>query len=247
LEEKTAVMNRMSNPLISVVIPAFNEESSLGDVLAAVGMTAALDALSFEIIVVDDGSTDKTEKIANGYDVYVLHNDKNRGKGWALQQGFRKAQGDIIVTMDADGSHDPRDIRKLVLPILNGADIVVGSRFASGQGKDSTKRLHIIGNILINFSIFLMTGKKLTDSQTGFRAFKRKVIQDIELDSTGYQVETEFTMKTLRNDNIVKEVPIRIRGRKNGISRLNPILDGVRILTTILRTSAEQQRSAGAR
>lgn len=231
-------MNRMSKPLISVVIPAFNEESNLGDVLTAVSRATESDAMSCEIIVVDDGSTDKTGEIAEDHNVCVLHYRKNRGKGVALQQGFKKAQGDIIVTMDADGAHDPRDIGRLVLPILNGADMVIGSRFAAGQGKDSTKRLHILGNILINFSIFLVTGKKVTDSQTGFRAFKREVIQDIELDSSGYQVETEFTMKTLRNGNVIREVPIMIRRRKRGISHVNPFLDGVRIFTTILKLRA---------
>jgi glycosyltransferase involved in cell wall biosynthesis len=227
----------MFDSLVSVIIPAFNEGTNLDGVLAAIERAVHSEGMPFEIIVVDDGSTDKTREIAVNHGAVVLSNWRNRGKGWALQKGFEKARGSIIVTMDADGAHDPAELGRLVSPIRNGADIVMGSRFLEGRGKDSTKRLHILGNNLINLLILLMTGRYVTDSQTGFRAFKREVVQDIDLTSNGYQVETEFTVKTLRNGNIVKEVPITIKRRQSGDSHVNPLLDGLKIFITIFRSA----------
>jgi glycosyltransferase involved in cell wall biosynthesis len=223
--------------MISVIIPAFNEEKSIGDVLTRVFRAVELHSLPCEIIVVNDGSTDRTRKLACNHGATVLCNEKNRGKGHALARGFKTAKGDIIVTMDADGSHNPEDINKLILPILNGADIVLGSRFATGEGKNSTKRLHVFGNLLINFLILMMTGKNVTDSQTGFRAFRKKVLQEIEITSKGYQVETELTVKMLRSGRTVKEVAVISRKRMNGYSRINPFGDGLRILRAILKWS----------
>jgi len=139
--------------------------------------------------------------------------------------------------MDSDGSHDPEDIERLIVPILNGADVVLGSRFAAGQGKNSTKRLHVFGNILINFLIRIMTRKYVTDSQTGFRAYRKKVLQEIDITSEGYHVETELTVKVLKNGNVLKEVPIKINKRMNGCSRLNPLTDGFQIFKTIVKSS----------
>ena len=228
---------KMSKPAVSVIIPAFNEEKNIDDVLTRLYKAAESNSLPYEIIVVDDGSTDKTKVLACRPEVIVLGNETNQGKGFALQRGFQHAQGDIIVTMDSDGSHDPEDIERLIVPLLNGADVVLGSRFLAGQGNDSTKKLHVFGNILINFLVLVMTGKYITDSQTGFRAYRKKVLQEIDITSEGYHVETELTVKTLRNDNVVEEVPIKINKRMNGCSHLNPLTDGFRIFKTIVKSS----------
>jgi hypothetical protein len=126
----------------------------------------------------------------------------------------------------------------LLTPILNGADVVLGSRFIGNNGKDSTKKLHLFGNSLINLLIRIITKKYVTDSQSGFRAYKRKILKEIQVTSEGYEVETELTVKTLKNGNILHEVPIYSRKRKDGCSHLNPLRDGFNILKTILLASA---------
>ena len=226
-------------PLISIVIPAFNEQENIDEVLTQTYETAESIGLPYEIIVIDDGSTDETRKRAYGHKAIVLCNPTNQGKGVALQRGFLHARGDIVITMDSDGSHDPEDIKKLIGAISGGADVALGTRFNTTEGKHTTKKLHILGNNVINFSIQVLTGKRITDSQCGFRALRRKVLKDIELESTGYQVETELTVKSLRNGNVVKEVPLNIRKRMNGHSHLNPLADGLRIMETIIRSRME--------
>jgi len=229
----------MSVPVVSVIIPAFNEDRTIGDLIRKVQTAAGSSSVPYEIVVVDDGSSDKTGIVARSHNVRIVCNGKNRGKGAALRKGFECALGDIIVTIDADGSHDPRDIVKLIRPILNGADVVLGSRFLDIQGRTTTTRLNFLGNSIINFLIWLITGKRISDSQTGFRAYRKKVLKEIGVSADGFQVETELTLKVLMNGNDVREVPIAIKRRAVGTSRLNPLNDGLRILMVILRAVAE--------
>jgi glycosyltransferase involved in cell wall biosynthesis len=222
---------------ISIVIPAYNEEKTIEEILLRTNKTMENIGFPYEIIVVDDGSTDKTRLLAERHKTTILNYGANKGKGYALKTGIQKATGNIIVTMDADGSHKPEEITKLLKPLLNGADIVAGSRFIGKQENGSAKKLHIFGNHIFNLLILLLTRKQITDSQTGFRALKKTVIQEIEITSEGYQIETELTVKTLRNGYIIQEEPITCEKRKNGCSHLNPLNDGFKILKTIVKTS----------
>jgi len=217
-----------------VVIPAYNEENTIGDTIS--NTISAMETMEnpYEIIIVDDGSTDNTKRIATGYKVTVLFNGRNRGKGYALKKGFQHAQGDIIVTIDADGAHKPKEIPDLIHPLFNGVDIVAGSRFLGNQ-MNSTSKLNRIGNILINTLIMTLTGKRITDSQTGFRAFKKEVLQKINLKSLGYEVETEITVKGLKNGFTYQEKPISCTKRKYNMSKLRVLPDGIKILTTIFK------------
>jgi glycosyltransferase involved in cell wall biosynthesis len=227
----------MHQSVISVVIPAYNEEKTIGNVVS--DTISAMESLEmpYEILVVDDGSTDKTRQIATRYKATVLSNGKNRGKGYALRKGFQHAQGHIIVTVDSDGAHNPKEIRDLINPLFNGVDIVVGSRFLGRYGKGSTSRLNLLGNFLFNITIRIFTGKFITDSQTGFRAFKKEVLQKISLESIGYEIETETTVKGLKNGFVYQEKPISCQRRKYNISKLKILSDGVRILKTIFKAN----------
>jgi glycosyltransferase involved in cell wall biosynthesis len=226
----------MPSTVVSVVIPAYNEEKTIGNVIEETIQIMDSLGLPYEIIVVDDGSTDRTREVASRYKATVLSNGRNRGKGYALRKGFQHAQGDIVVTIDADGSHKPKEIPDLINPLFNGADIVAGSRFL-GDGKNHTCKLHILGNHLINMAILVLTRKLITDSQTGLRAFKREFLQKISLESYGYEIETEITVKSLKNGFKLKEVPISCEKRKYNISRLKILSDGFKILKTILKSS----------
>jgi len=232
----------MNNLGVSVVIPAYNEEKNIEGILFRT--EKALEALNlpYEVIVVDDGSTDKTKFLAERHKVIVISNGDNHGKGYALKRGLKDVRGELIVIMDADGSHRPEDIKRLIEPLVNGADVVMGSRFTGKRERDSTKKLHILGNKLFNLLIRILTKQYITDSQTGFRAFKKNVLEEIEITCDGYAVETELTVKTLKNGYIVHEESIIFEKRREGCSHINPLRDGIRILKTIIVTSIQARK-----
>ena len=220
---------------ISVMIPAYNEEKNIEGILTRTEATLKALKHPYEILVVDDGSTDETSSLARKKMAIVIKMQKNRGKGFALRKAFQQATGDILITMDADGSHKPEEIPRLVTPLLNGIDVATGARFNGEMQKGSTKKLHVMGNNIFNLIIMILTRKRITDSQTGFRAFKKSVMKEIKLFSNGYEVETELTIKTLKNGFTVCETPIAFEKRKNGISRINPLFDGLKIMATMLK------------
>lgn len=226
----------MSLSVVSVVVPAFNEEQTVGAVIEQI--TSVMDSLglAYEIIVVDDGSTDNTRRVATNCKATVLFNDTNRGKGYAMRKAFQQAQGDIIVTIDADGSHSPKEIPELIEPLFKGADVVAGSRFL-GNGKNSTSRLNRVGNSIFNMTIMILTRKRVTDSQTGFRAIKSEMLRKLDLTSLGYDIETEITVKSLKNGFRFREKPISCHKRKYAMSKLRVLNDGARILRAILRAN----------
>ena len=227
-------MNSLS---LSVIIPAYNEEKNIEEVLLRTKATMKTLQFPHEIIVVDDGSTDKTRSLAAKHNVTLVNNGRNQGKGHALRMGFEKATGDILVTMDADGSHRPEEIKKLIVPLLNGADFVMGSRFIGERKKDVVKRLHLLGNHLFNLIIFLLTRRRITDSQTGFRAFTKKVGKELQITSKGYEVETELTVKALKNGYSVQEEQITCEKRREGCSHVKPLYDGFKILKAIIKSA----------
>lgn len=224
-------------------MPAYNEEETVRDVI--LDTTSILDGLDlpYEIIVIDDGSTDKTGLIASNQKVMVLHNEKNRGKGYSLRRALLHAQGDIIVTIDADGEHKPKEIPDLIDPLFNGTDIVAGSRFL-GRHMRVTTKLNTLGNFMFNIAIMTLTGKRITDSQTGFRAIKKDVLEKLNLESNGFEIETEITVKSLINGFVLKEIPISCERGKYRISKLKLLSDGRKILKTILKANFEEIENA---
>jgi len=226
----------MNNSLISVVIPAYNEQITIGKTISDTILTMDSLKMPYEVIVVNDGSTDDTARVASGYKATLLSDDKNRGKGYALRKGFQHAQGDIVVTIDSDGAHEPKEIPDLIQPLLDGADVVAGSRYLGGR-MHTTTRLHRIGNAMFNLAILALTGKYVTDSQSGFRAFKREVLQKINLQSLGYDIEVEMTVKSLKNGFVFQEKPICCERRKHSYSKLRILHDGIRISKAIIRAN----------
>lgn len=232
-EKENSSLHRQT---VSIIIPAYNEEKNVANVISGTITVMNQLNLPYEIIFVDDGSTDKTGLIASFFKVSIITNKKNRGKGYSLKKALQHAHGDIIVTIDSDGEHKPKEIAPLLDAVVNGMDIAAGSRFLNTQSAVTTK-LNQIGNHLFNLAIMSLTGKRVTDSQTGFRVIKREVLEKLNLQSDGYEIETEITVKGLRSGFAFKELPITVERRRFGASKLKLISDSKRIFGTILTTS----------
>ena len=227
----------MAESLVSLIIPAYNEEKTVGKVIEDTSKIMELYGLPYEIIVVNDCSTDHTELVASSTSkAMVFSNKPNRGKGYCLRRAFEHAHGNIIVTLDSDGEHKPSEIPDLITPLFEGNDIVAGSRFLDNQSA-VTSKINQLGNSLFNIAIMALTGQQVTDSQTGFRAFKRDVLQKLNLQSDGYEIESEITVKSLINGFKLKEVPITIERRKYSLSKIKIASDGRKILSTIIQSS----------
>jgi glycosyltransferase involved in cell wall biosynthesis len=220
---------------VSVVIPVFNEEVTVGNVVARTKKTLEQMGISYEILVVDDGSVDRSADIAQKLEAHVLRK-AHQGKGFALRYGFRLARGEVVVTLDADGSHKPEEI-PLILRYLteDRADFVIGSRFSNSEdNKTKIPKINRTGNRLFNDLILYLTGARTSDSQSGFRAIRSSLIKRMKLGSRGYEVESEMLVKALRMGARVAETPISFDQRTVGRSKLDPIKDGARILYVIV-------------
>jgi glycosyltransferase involved in cell wall biosynthesis len=220
--------------LLSVVIPIFNEEPTIVDVIGRLKATMQKIGLKHEIIVVDDCSEDRSLEISKSQNVKVYSLKKHMGKGYALRVGFAKAKGEIIATIDSDGSHRPEELPLLLTPILQDqADFVIGSRFLH-EKPASARKLNAIGVRLFNVLIKIFTRAEVSDSQSGYRAMKTEILKNLRLRSSEYEIESEMLVKTAQRGFRVKEVPISFEQRTYGTSRLDPVVDGFKILLSIV-------------
>ena len=220
--------------LLSIVVPAYNEEHTIGDVIDRLRATLQKIGFVYEILVVDDCSRDRSAEICLGNHVKVSSLKQHMGKGFALRAGFSKAKGEIIVTIDSDGSNSPEELPLLLKPILQDkADMVIGSRF-SGNTPTSGKRFNAAGVRIFNILIQILTGAAVSDSQSGYRAMKSEVLENLSLKSGGYEIESEILVKIARRRFRVREVPVSFEQRTYGRSTLDPIVDGFKILMSIV-------------
>jgi len=219
--------------LLSVVVPMFNEEPTIGNVLSRLKTVLQKTDLKYEIIVVDDCSADGSLEVTKKYHVKLYTLKQNMGKGYALRVGFKKAKGDIIATIDSDGSHRPEELPLLLKPLLKGeADLVIGSRFSTPTL--ATSRRNQAGNRLFNNLIRLLTGIPIADSQSGYRVMTSQVLRSMYLISNEYQIETEMLVKTVRHGFRIQEIPITFEQRTYGRSQIDPLVDGAKILCSII-------------
>jgi glycosyltransferase involved in cell wall biosynthesis len=199
---------------LSIVIPVYNEERTIREVLARV---ARLPIPRKEIVVVDDCSRDRTPEIlrelASAHELFVICKPKNEGKGAALRTGFHHVTGDVVVVQDADLEYDPRDILQLLPPILQGeTPVVYGSRFLHDVPHDKSW-VHRCGNWALTAASNCFTGLHITDMETCYKAFRREVIQSIELRQDRFGFEPEITAKLARRGICIQEVPISYQAR----------------------------------
>jgi glycosyltransferase involved in cell wall biosynthesis len=186
--------------------------------------------------VIDGDSTDGTrEEILKFRKDAIVIIDKTRGKGIALRKGFEVATGDLIIMMDADGSHNPEEISSLLQPVLNGYDASKASRFLPGGGSDDFTPFRRFGNKVFIAMVNNLYGTRYTDLCYGYRAFKKEAIDKMCCRSNGFEIETEQSILMIKAGLKIKEVPSFEYKRKNGASNLNSISDGWRILSIIIR------------
>lgn len=214
---------------VTAILPAFNEEVAIGSVVLRTKLHAD------RVIVVDDGSTDRTAEVATLAGAEVLRHPQNKGKGAALKTGFGALNGtDVIVTIDTDGQHNPEDIPKLVDPIIRGeADMVNGSRYLNGNKKD-TPFYRRVGQQVLDAATNLDSGLNITDTQSGFRAFASKTKNIFRFHQNGLAIESEMLADAANAGLKIKEVEIGVRYDVNG-STENPICHGVKILVKVLQ------------
>ena len=226
-------------------MPVFNEEATVRDCLAAVLARPEV----AEVVIVDDASTDGTRDILATVDdprVRVFHQGHNQGKGAALRRGFAEATADFVIVQDADLEYDPAEYPRVLGPLLAArADVVYGSRFAGGEAHRVLFFWHSLGNRVLTLASNAFTDLNLTDMETCYKAFRREVIQSIEIEEDRFGVEPEVTAKVAAAGWRVYEVGISYNGRTYDEGKKIGWRDGVRAIICIVRYSRLGQRMRG--
>ena len=220
---------------LSIIIPVFNECETICELIHRVDAVK----LDKEIIIVDDASTDGTRSLLKKYEekeqFKIIYQSKNYGKGKALRVGFNKAEGEIIIIQDADLEYNPKDYPILLEPILDGrADVVYGSRFLGGPHR-VLFFWHSMGNRFLTILSNMFTNINLTDMETGYKVFRRSILDSISLKCNRFGFEPEFTSKIARNKFIIYEVPISYAGRDYSAGKKISWKDGVAAIWFIFR------------
>jgi glycosyltransferase involved in cell wall biosynthesis len=227
---------------LSVVIPAYNEEATIAETIERV-KAVDLGSVDVEIVVVDDGSKDRTREILQTIPgIRVVLQERNGGKGAAVKSGFRAATGDVVLIQDADLEYDPQDYGPLLQPIVDGrVEAVMGSRFLLerlkffGAGRKSPFFTHYIGNKLIVAFTNGLYGNSATDYEGCYKAFSRRIVDSIPIEANGFEYDNELICKILRRGYRIAEVPIKYRPRTYEEGKKIKWQDGVRMLWTIVK------------
>lgn len=222
---------------LSIIIPCYNERTTIQDLLFAVRQSPVMEK---EIILVDDGSTDGTKELLKNLkkdDMRIIFHPYNMGKGAALRTGFASATGDICIVQDADLEYDPQDYPIVIGPILDGkADVVFGSRFQGGRPHRVVYFWHRMGNAFLTTLSNMLTDLNLSDMETCYKAFRREVIQSIQIKENRFGFEPEITAKVARSKKWrIYEVGISYYGRTYDQGKKIGWKDGVQAIYCIFK------------
>ena len=229
-----------------MIVPVFNEKNTVEKTLDKLIKTS-IDKVKKEIVVINDGSSDGTSEILNNYvknkkNIILVHHKKNQGKGAAIRTGMKSAKGDFVVIQDADLEYDPAYLNKLILPIVNGkTEVVYGTRLNRWPDLKRDERtprflLHYLGNRFLSLLISILFFRWLTDIETGYKIFPRKIFNQLNIKSFGFEFEPEITIKLIKKGLRIIEIPIRTipRGYSEG-KKLNTLRDGSKAIWAILK------------
>ena len=228
---------------LSIIIPCYNESSTILSLIKAVKQSPVKNR---EIIIVDDGSKDGTRDILgalNDPEVRTIFHKANQGKGAALRTGFREATGDICIVQDADLEYDPQEFPIVIQPIIEGkADVVFGSRFQSGRPHRVVYFWHRIGNGVLTLLSNFFTDLNLSDMETCYKAFRREIIQSINIRENRFGFEPEVTAKVAKMNLRIYEVGISYYGRTYDEGKKIGWKDGFRAIYCILKYNLWSKR-----
>ena len=221
---------------LSIIIPCYNERDTINSLIASVEQSPIKDR---EIIIVDDGSKDGTRDLLskiNNHEIRVIFHETNQGKGAALRTGFAAATGDICIVQDADLEYDPQEFPLVIQPILDGkADVVFGSRFQSGRPHRVVYFWHRVGNGFLTLLSNIFTDLNLSDMETCYKAFRREVIQSINIRENRFGFEPEVTAKISKMNLRIYEVGISYYGRTYDEGKKIGWKDGFRAIYCIVK------------
>lgn len=218
---------------VCVIIPTYNEAKAIGTVIKKVKK------LGYEIIIIDDGSTDETARMAKEEGAAILHNLLNYGKGFSLRQGFQYAidhNFDAVVVMDGDGQHDPDDLKYFLQKVEeNNTEVIIGNRMGDLENMPWLRR---ITNRIMSWVISWLIKQHIPDTQCGFRLIKTEVLKNIKLFSCRYEIESEILIAAGKKGYRISSVPIRTIYQDES-SCINPVIDTIRFLKLILRPTRQ--------
>jgi cellulose synthase/poly-beta-1,6-N-acetylglucosamine synthase-like glycosyltransferase len=226
----------MKKEKLSIVVPVYNEEKTIKGVVSRINKTKL--PLDKEIILINDGSKDNTEReirkiCKKNKKIKFISYKKNKGKGYALRLGFKKASGTIIGIQDADLEYDIRDYKKLLKPLLNkDASVVYGNRFHNQKLK---KNSFYYGNRFLSFITSVIYSKKVNDMETCYKVFRKEILKKINLRSNRFDIEPEITAKILKNGHDIGEIPIKYNPRTKKQGKKIKVKDGFSALYSLIR------------